>query len=369
MIKQEIKSIYYLRLSAMMMVVLIHTTAQYRHLFDVNTFQSRFYHFINNITRVESGIFIMLVGIVFFYNYQDRKFDMPPLLTYWKKRVVYILIPFVVWSLVYEIHAVYLQTREWNSSDVLNRIVTGQSHYQLYFIFIVVQFYLVFPLVMSIVKWLPSVKKYLALIGIFIEFVFFLLDYTFRLIDIPFFLESFGSFLVGGWIGLTIQEQQLKVSNKKISIWGIIFAIAGIATVFIRYQNMYIATLSIPIELYRLITMTFIIGGSYFVYLLSEKLVLTLSTNMTSMIKSIAYYSFGFYLLHPLVLYYVMEWIPTRGTPGSFHLTIMIQYIFTLLLCYLIIWSFHRFVPFASFVFGKLPKNSYLPWQAYKKVN
>ena len=105
--RKEIASIYYVRFLAMLMVVLVHTTAQYHHLFDVPSVQNIFYFFLNNIIRVEGGMFVMIMGIVFFYMYRDRPFTVENLLSYWKKRVVYILIPYIIWSLIYEVEMWY----------------------------------------------------------------------------------------------------------------------------------------------------------------------------------------------------------------------------------------------------------------------
>lgn len=352
----------------MLFVVFVHATAQYTHLFTVNSFQHGFYHFLNNIVRVEAGIFIMLVGIVFFYTYRDRKFTGRELLTYWKKRVIFILVPYIIWSIIYEVEQLYYGARVFDLDGILQRLLTGGSKYQLHFIYLVVQFYLIFPIIMMIVKKSEFLKKYLWFFGIAIEFFFFMMKYKYGWQYFG-FINSFGVFLLGGWIGLHYEELKQKYTNKKLFLTASLFLLTGVPYVLIRYQNMFNERVPIPESFYKLLAFGFFVGGSFFFFYMGEKFVSSFSKLTTSKVKSIASYSFGFYLLHPLVLYQVMNLLPTRGTGLSFHIMIPLQYTITVIICYLIIWFVHSYVPFAGFVFGKLPKKSPLFWQVEKQVD
>lgn len=359
---KEIASIYFIRLFAMLMVVFVHVTAQYRHLFDISTVQHRLYHFFNNFVRVEAGMFVMIIGIVFFYNYRNRPFTIDVLLAYWKKRVVYILIPYVVWSLIYEVEAFYYQDRMLVLREVGLRLLNGESKYQLYFIFIVVQFYLIFPLLIIVIRRFPLLKKYLWLIGLVIEFIYF--KSSFRdIVQVPFFLQFISPFLLGGWIGLYYEEIIEKLRKWKMGLAGIGFVLAGSTYVWIRYENAFIEAINIPLDLYKSLGIAFLFLGSLYFFYFSEYLVKASSDKTIHRLRSVAYYSFGYYLMHPLVMFQVMKFIPTRIMPIPWHVTIFLQYLLTVVLCYFIIWSFHRFVPFASFIFGKLPKKAQLVWQ------
>lgn len=365
-LKKEILSVYYLRVFAMLFVVLVHTTAQYKHLFTVNSFQHKFYHFFNNIVRVESGIFIMLVGIVFFYIYRNKPFTPKELLVYWKKRFIFILVPYIIWSLIYEMEQLYFGTRIFSISDIWERILTGGSKYQLHFIYLVVQFYLILPIVIMIVRRSNLLKKYLWVIGIAVEFFFYMMRVNYGWDNVR-FVNSFGAFLLGGWIGLHYEEIKAKFTNKKLWTFAALFLFTSVSCVLIRYQNMFNERIDIPESLYKLLAMGFIVGGSYFFFYMSEKFTALFSESKTKKFKNVASYSFGFYLLHPLVLYQVMTVLPTRGTGLSFHIMVPLQYIITVILCYLIIWFVHSYVPFANFLFGKLPKKQKLVWGVKNK--
>lgn len=361
-LKKEILSVYYLRVFAMLSVVLIHTTAQYRHLFAVNSFQHQFYHFFNNIVRVEAGIFIMLVGIVFFYAYRNKPFTPKELYLYGKKRFIFILIPYIVWSLIYEMEQLYLGTRIFNIGDIWERILTGGSKYQLHFIYLVVQFYLLLPFIIMIVKKSNLLKKYLWVIGIILEFFFFMMRVNYGWDNVR-FVNSLGAFLLGGWIGLHYDEIKANLKNNKLWILTALFLFTSIPVVLIRYQNMFNERIEIPESFYKLLSIGFIVGGSFFFFYLFEKLSAIFNETTTKRVKNVASYSFGFYLLHPLVLYQVMNFLPTRGTGLSFHIMVPLQYIITIFFCYLIIWFVHSYVPFANFLFGKLPNKQKPFWK------
>ncbi|WP_161598841.1 acyltransferase [Bacillus mesophilum] len=363
--KKEILSVYYLRVFAMLFVVFVHTTAQYRHLFTVDSIQHQFYHFMNNFVRVEVGIFIMLVGIVFFYIYRNKSFTPKELYQYGKKRVIFILVPYIIWSLIYEMEQLYLGTRVFSIPNIWENILSGGSKYQLHFIYLVVQFYLLLPFMIMIVKKSHLLKKYLWLIGIILEFFFFMMRMNYGWDNFR-FVNSLGAFLLGGWIGLHYDEIKAKMTKKKMCTFAILFLACSISVIYIRYQNSFIEQIAIPDSVYKLLVMGFYVGGSFFFFYMSERFSTAFSETTTKRFKNVASYSFGFYLLHPLVLYQVMNLLPTRGTGLSFHIMIPLQYIITVILCYLIIWLAHSYLPYASFLFGKLPKKQEQFWKVKK---
>ena len=361
--KKEIKSIYFIRVFAMLMVVLVHVTAPYTHLFSPNTIQHMSYHFLNNIVRVEAGLFIMLVGIVFFYNYQNRELTPKVLLDYFRKRVVYILIPYIIWSIIYEADAIYYNHKVFDLTGILDNILHGGSKYQLHFIFLVVQFYLFFPIMMFIVQKSAFLRKYLWAAGVVIEFVYYFVNLEYRLTTGPFFVTIISPFLLGAWIGLHYETIKAKVTGSKTLLLGLAFLSAAVPYVLIRYQNAFNTRVPIPEELYKLIGIGFLVIGGLYFFNLSERLVVKFSGTAIEKVKSLAYYSFGYYLLHPYVITQVNIYFPIRDGWFSWHIMIFFQYVLVVVICYFVIWWFHRFIPLASFVFGKLPKNAPLFWE------
>lgn len=367
-LKKEINSIYYIRVFAMMMVVFVHVTAVYNQLFAVDTIQHMTYHFINRLVRVEAGLFIMLVGIVFFYNYRHKKMDGKELLNYFKKRVVYILIPYIIWSLIYEVDALYFNMREFDVKSIISNILHGKSNYQLHFISLIVQFYLLFPIFLYLVQKFSFLKKHLWLIGFLVEFIYFVLNVKYRFTSGPSFITILSPFLLGAWFGLHYEKVVAKVTKFRTIAAGIAFLLIAIPFILQRYQTSFHSNYLLPVEFERLLEITFLFIGSAFFFYLSERLASRSAAATTGEIKKIAFYSFGFYLLHPFIITRIRMYIPIPDSGISWHLMIFVHYFLVILICYFIIWFFHRFVPYSSFLFGKLPKNAALIGQQKKSL-
>ncbi|RWZ50170.1 acyltransferase [Halobacillus fulvus] len=372
MSKQRIDSIYFLRIFAMLMVVLVHVSAAYATVPEVGTTTHTFFHFINRVIRIEYGIFIMLTAMVFFYKYKDQPMDGQELKRYYKKRVVFIVVPYLFWALFYEAFSLYVGVVSFDLSEIALRILQGESFYQLYFIFLIVQLYLIFPALLYVIKRSSFLKKYLWLIGILIEIGYYFFSREVASVPFRIFIGSLGPYLLGAWLGIHYLEQRKKSFHKSTISWGISTVIFGGLFVFLHYQ-LYIAnSFTLPGYVFLLVELTYMLGGSYFLFRLAEVLSVKWARSIPY-IQNVALYSFGFYLLHPFVLRVVAEFIPV---PNSywFSVGVGLRFIATITLCYLIIYLTHKYFPYPGLIFGKLPSKARFitkkdtPQPSYKKV-
>ncbi|WP_456273197.1 acyltransferase [Bacillus sp. AK031] len=355
--KNRIESIYFLRLIAMLLVVLVHVTGTFYNTLPMEGDAFAKYHFLNRFIRIEAGIFIMLTGLVFFYNYSKKKLTVPLFIDYYKKRVLYIVVPYLVWAVLYEFYAYYTINRELVFSEVLDRILHGQSYYQLHFIFLIVQFYLVFPVLMILAKKSAFFRKYMWIIGIVIGVAYYDINSTYNLFSFKMFLSLIGPYLLGGWIGMHYAEEKRKV-NKVVStvFFGAVFLIFGSAISLLYYHLYTIQSFHLEGIYYKIINTTYLVGGSYFLFRIAERLQKKASERAMTFVRNIALYSFGFYLIHPFILREVSQIIPVHSN-YLFHVEILGRYILTVFLCYAVIWTVHKFFPYPGLLFGKLPKD------------
>ncbi|CDQ19177.1 Surface polysaccharide O-acyltransferase, integral membrane enzyme [Halobacillus karajensis] len=354
MAREKIESIFLLRLFAMMMVVLVHVTAVYASVLPAGGDAYEKYHFINRIVRIEAGIFIMITAMVFFYKYIHEKMDVQELKTFYKKRALYIVVPYLVWALFYEAFSIYIGAVSFNISEIGLRILKGESFYQLHFIFLIVQFYLFFPAILFVAKKIPIFKKYMWLFGIVIELGYYFLNQEFQFIPFTFFLSSMGPYLLGAWIGVYFKEQKRKIYNKSTYVWTVLAITTGIGTVTLHYHLYTVPSMHLPGWIYLVINLIYIMSGSYLMFRLME-IACRKWPQVLPYIKNVAIYSFGFYLLHPIVLKVVAQFIPMPGNYW-FHAAVLLRFVVTLLACYTIIWLTHRYFPLPGLIFGKLPK-------------
>ncbi|RDY71562.1 acyltransferase [Halobacillus trueperi] len=353
MAREKIESIFLLRLFAMVMVVLVHVTGTYASILPADGDAFAKYHFLNRIIRIEAGIFIMITAMVFFYKYIGQRMDWDELKAFYKKRALYIVVPYLVWALFYEAYSIYIGAVPFDLSEIGMRILKGESFYQLHFIFLIVQFYLFFPAILFVVKKVTFFRKYLWLFGMLIAVGYHFFNREYQLIPFTFFLSSMGPYLLGAWIGINFKEQKQRIYNKSTFAWVFVAVAAGIATVQLYYHLYTVSSFYLPGWTYLVLNLIYMMAGSYTMFRLME-IIARKWQPILPYVKNVAVYSFGFYLLHPIVLKAVAQVIPTPNN-FWFHIGISTRFVLTLFFCYVIIWLAHRYFPFASLLFGKLP--------------
>ncbi|WP_376794493.1 acyltransferase [Thermogemmatispora sp.] len=119
-------------------------------------------------------IFMFVTAFALVYVYNGRRF---PLGQFWKKRSLGVIFPYVFWSLVY----VVVNTRpgSWSAflKTALFDLATGNASYQLYYILLTIQFYLIFPLFMGLLKRWSRHPWWLLLSSFGLQVLLFYVDY------------------------------------------------------------------------------------------------------------------------------------------------------------------------------------------------
>jgi surface polysaccharide O-acyltransferase-like enzyme len=141
----RVKAIDVLRTISIAAVLLIHTTTKVLEAthYDLATYS--FTLFLNQLARFAVPLFILISGFVLELNYDYHT-------SYWaylKKRVSKIFIPYLFWSLIY-----YYFIYTGNHDNLSWVLLTGNASYQLYFIPTLCIFYMAFPLLHKLYKYL-----------------------------------------------------------------------------------------------------------------------------------------------------------------------------------------------------------------------
>jgi len=146
--KQYVKAIDALRTISILAVLLIHTTTRTIETTHNDLSNFPWTLFLNQIARFAVPLFILISGFVLELNYDYHA----NYLSYLKKRVGKIFIPYLFWSFIYY-HFVYT-----NNHDSLAKVIlTGDASYQLYFIPTLAIFYFVFPLLHRFYKYISNI--------------------------------------------------------------------------------------------------------------------------------------------------------------------------------------------------------------------
>lgn len=267
-----------IRAIACLAVVIVHITAVFY--FENKYFSKDIFEYINQIARFGTPIFCIITGFLF-SNYFFNNFNIN---NFFKSRFEKILIPYLLWSLFY-LALVYFFLRQNFPENILYSIILGKSFYHLYFISIILQFCILFPI-------LRKIKFKNDIITVFTFFIINLLCLIFFK-ESDFFILSESSFL-GFWIfyfyfGLYFNKiiHFLQKLNLKLVI-----------------STLFIILLIMCLEIYlseqifgsRRVLNLFIVPPIFVI------LFWIFSKKQSKALNFIGYFSMGIYLIHPIVI-------------------------------------------------------------------
>lgn len=332
------------------------------------------YNLFHTLGTLGTPTFIMLSSFILFYSYYKRAFTLRLVLNFFNKRLKFILIPYIVISLFYffiKWRVMGLNTFE-TYDLALERLqyylVYGKAHPHLYFVFLSVQFYLVFPLLLWALKKSILLRRYAILIGLVIQLFWLYGNLTYKWIPSQFsIIFAYAAFyLLGAYLGIhyeQLKESMVKAPAKGAKIIGVICFFCGFfgfAFVIFRYL--------VHIGLWDKVTNYFpeVLNPFYYrLFWLSYNFFVTVVIlfianyidKFTKRSKQFFMYigslSFGIYLIHPFFLLLLRPLFETSQPIGIFHVYQSLIYFLTLLFSILTVYGAYRFIPFSWVIFGK----------------
>ncbi|WP_342553344.1 acyltransferase [Paenibacillus sp. FSL R7-0652] len=368
--RERIPELNLVRAIAIIGVLFVHSTSSA----TLEMTDSRYYwlyNFINIFMKYGTPTFIFLSSFVLFYNYYTRPLDKKLVSNFYKKRFVYILLPYFLFSILYFVvlHNMYYQGRPFNESLItfIEKLFTGKAHTHLYFVFINMQFYLIFPLVLWLLKKYPAVVKWSIPIGLLIQWAFIVSNkYGFQVPNKGSWAFSYFSyFMLGAFMGVYFPKikQWFVLSRENASKWRlaswillwVVWITAGLAHVSIYYLlRLKIATYNtLWYELFWNVhtyaCALVIIQISIWLYHHGPSIVVKPLNRLGAL-------SFGVYLIHPFFLLFYREHPPQTGVSWLIHLWYAGGFGIALIASWIVVGLAARFVPYAWVLFGNLPK-------------
>ncbi|HIW33918.1 MAG TPA: acyltransferase [Candidatus Paenibacillus intestinavium] len=331
------------------------------------------YNFANIFLKFGTTTFIFLSSFVLFYNYYSRPITKELIGSFYKKRMLYIIVPYVVFSLFYFFLKYYLGSADLSIGQMLtklgNQLLNGTAHAHLYFVFISIQFYIVFPLFLWIFQKKPGLTKWLIVIGILIQWSFILINKygleTPVLRRGSWSLSYFSYYFMGAYIGIYFNELKRwivvakdNITKKRLTIWIstlCLWLIAGLYHVYIYFQIRQHSTrynttwMDFVWNAHALLTAIVLLQLAFILYR-------KLPNFIRGLVTQLGEYSFGIYLFHPFLLLIYRKFEPVTGNIYVHHLWYLGGFIVALVGSWVIVGLFARFIPQHWIVFGKLPK-------------
>lgn len=330
------------------------------------------YNFFNIFMKFGTPTFILLSSFVLFYNYYNRPLDGKLIGGFYKKRLLYIIIPYLLFSILYFFNKQYHYYPDRTAGETINEfvhaILTGTANTHLYFVFISIQFYLLFPLFLWLLKRFPVLAKWAVPIGLAIQWAFVLINkYG---LETPvankgsWSLSYFAYYFMGAALGIYYPKlknwiimSREHATPAKVAVWTLLWIcwiIAGLSHVYIWYVTRTGAGSynSLLYEgLWNLHTYLSALVLMQLAFIIYRKI----GGPLARTLDHLGGMSFGIYLIHPLFLFYYREYQPQTSGSYAIHLWYLGGYVVALGLSWLIVALAAR-MRFSWLVFGNLPK-------------
>ena len=311
--RKEIKELYYIRAIAAIGILIIHASGGFAVYSEFGSKAMYLGIFLNQFFRFGSPIFMMVSGLVLSYNYRTMdEFDAK---RFYKKKVKFILVPYILWSIIYFLYTSYINQLPLTGQRLIclgRGILLGESFAHLYFIFLICQFYIILPL---FIKYLikPTYEKPFKIFILFfiLQGVILIYGYYFKSLNATGIVKVFNLyywktlfswsfyFITGGIIGVHYDEvvEFIDENINNIFLGYIIATCFYIGQVYINVwanggRDFYdkFGSIRPHTMIYAIFTMLVLIW-------LTRKMV-----GRFNGLKSFGTYSFGIYFSHPLIL-------------------------------------------------------------------
>lgn len=357
------------RAFAIFAVVLVHTTSTGVTQLATDSWSFMLYNIINTAGKLGTPTFIMLSSFVLFYNYYDRQIDKALLQRFYTKRLKYILLPYLLFSILY-----FTVNRGWQSPDAfanfLVQLATGKAHPHLYFVFISVQFYLVFPLILLLLQRSKAIAKNAFWIGIVLQWVWVILNKHYFQIEWKgsFALSYMSFYFIGAFLGIYYQQikslEWVKRGKGALILFYIICLVLYSGYMYTVRTGMYASVIQEKLPAF---VHAYIAEFTWAFYTLFASVLLFVATHwifkkMSPFVKSIwmeiGAVSFGIYLVHPLLLK-MIRLVPVSGDPIMYHSFQVLTFIIAFTVSWAIVRVVYHGTKWYWIPFGHIPKPSW----------
>jgi surface polysaccharide O-acyltransferase-like enzyme len=301
---QQKQFIYWLdlvRVAAIFLVILGHVSGELTFKWgEISNGQWMIANIYGSFARISVPLFFMVSGYLLLPRSESLR-------SFYTKRMTKVLIPFVVWSLIYLLW--YCAGHTCTPNLVWDLLLVQGTYYHLWFLYSLVSIYLILPVLRLMFRPDTDKKILWYLMGLWLVFQPGLAIanrfWDFK-INIGVQLTGFVCFFILGYLlGEMILSKPGIILSVVIAMLGISVTIAGT----------YLLTLSsgqFDSFFYDLVSMNVILAsGAAFILVrkISEAKIFT-SPRIHSVSRSLASSSFGIYLIHVLVIEVLSAGIP-----------------------------------------------------------
>jgi len=320
------------------------------------------YSILNIAGKIGTSTFIFLSSFILFYTYYYR--DLTPKLftSFYKNRLLYILVPYIVFSVFYFALRYDINQFDLTWPEIIDKftgeLLTGNAYTHLYFVYVSVQFYLMFPIFLYLFKRFEFLRKWALPLGILIQWAWVLANTHF--FQVPekgsISLSYFMFYFMGAFLGIYYEQFVTWLKDLRRSR----FVLVGVVALYLvmtagyyyvmvmaRTGSAYFSSFT-----YELTWSLMALTAGFLIFVLAHALGHFNLPRFKATLVEIGAVSFGIYLIHPYLLYWMREWLP-GGSPFVFHGWQVFTFFAIFLGSWLIVRLVYDFVPASWVIFGK----------------
>ena len=305
----KLAEIDFVRAISVFSVIMIHVSANYVELLGLG-------FLMNQWSRFAVPLFLLLSGLVLHLPRAQR----PSATIFYRQRFGKILIPYLLWSIFYVLFTAFTNRLPIAWSNLPSALIYGTGYYHLYFVIILLQLYLLYPLLSKWLRRTPLLCLSLSFALTFCcEIILYLAMFSKIILphaSSPIYLVAFPSwlffFILGMYLSISytsLKSKLLHYNWQILVLWLLCFALFYLeGKAFGSYRSSI-----------RLMTIPYACSSG--LALLTLPLIFPFPQLLQRICSWLARQGFLIYLLHPTILTILLllgNWLgPSLGI-GSF---------------------------------------------------
>lgn len=268
-------------------------------------------------------VFMFVTAFALVYVYSGRPV---PLFQFWRKRALGVIFPYVFWTEIYILVNVgFGSPASFLRTSVLD-ILTGNASYQLYYILLTVQLYLIFPFFLTFIR-LCARRPWLTLsLSFVLQILLFYADFHLLQTSTSPFWQAISNFqdrivfiyqfyfILGGLTALYFQQVRAFILRYGWAIAGVfVVALAGLWIHFAVQVNVYKESIGYASSVLQPIMVFYSLAIILFILWLvcswTNKAPVQEKPRGYRFWHLLADAAFGVYLVHVLILNQLLQWL------------------------------------------------------------
>lgn len=313
--QERLKELDFIRCIATIAVLLIHVTSTYILDNDIT-------YVINQSMRFAIPVFIILSGASIYYSNLNK--DNISYFNFIKKRVIKIFVPYMLWTIIYIFYEVRHDLGIVSTGELVKQflkyLVLGKEH--LYFVVIIFQIYLIYPLFhLLFKKGYSNITLIITFcVSLYLQLGVYLIRWSIYIIPKPgstYFYLLFPSwiffFILGMYIIQKKSEFESLFSPKLLALAIIWLMSLFVLTTDTKLSTTYGSSIKPTVMFYGIISFIF-----FYIFFLNIKKV---SPEIMNVVMWFSNQSYGIYLSHILILKLIRSYTNMVGFGNIWSLT------------------------------------------------